>query len=90
MGNYVTKFGKVVYEYQFKRIEKSVAGQAREMLKSSLRYKGTNYFKVLLEGNRNIYYASPIYGHEDYNKSRVFVKTDKTMRILELFNKIVI
>jgi len=57
-----------------------------EMSKNTI---GTSYFKTLIEGNTGIYYASPVYGHRDYNKSRIFDKNEKTLRLMELFNKIV-
>jgi hypothetical protein len=41
----------------------------------------TNYAKVLIEGNSNIYWAHPIYGHRDYNKSRAF-ENNEANRIL--------
>jgi hypothetical protein len=36
----------------------------------------SNYAKVLIEGNSNIYWAHPSYGHADYNKSRAFENTE--------------
>lgn len=36
----------------------------------------SNYAKVLIEGNSNIYWAHPIYGHSDYNKSRALENTE--------------
>ena len=58
-------------------------------LKDSLSKIGSPYQKVLIEGNTNIYYASPIYGHSDYNKSIAFPKNKKTLRLLHLFNSII-
>jgi hypothetical protein len=51
-------------------------------------YKGNNssYAKVMIEGNTGIYLASPAYGHSDYNKSRLFDKNEKTLRLMEIFN----
>ncbi len=51
--------------------------------------KGTNYFKVMIEGNNNIYLASPTYMHADYNKTRLFSKNEKTLKIMNLFNSII-
>ena len=59
------------------------------LLKDSLSKIGSPYQKVLIEGNTNIYYASPIYGHSDYNKSIAFPKNKKTLRLLHLFNSII-
>jgi hypothetical protein len=59
------------------------------LLKRSKDAKNTSYFKILIEGNKNIYYASPIYRHSDYNKSIAFPKNEKTLKLMELFNSIV-
>lgn len=69
--------------------KKSNVQKVRELIKWSLETKGTGYFKVLIEGNTGIYYASAAYGHSDYNKSRVFEKNAVTLRLMELFNAIV-
>lgn len=42
---------------------------------------GTNYAKVLIEGNSNIYWAHPSYGHRDYNKSRA-LENNEANRLL--------
>lgn len=47
----------------------------------------TNYSKILIEGNTNIYWASPIYEHADYNKSVAFSNTSKNRNIAKLINK---
>lgn len=69
--------------------KKSNVQKVRELITWSKETKGTNYFKVLIEGNTGIYYASPAYAHSDYNKSRVFAKTPETLKLMELFNSIV-
>lgn len=48
----------------------------------------TNYGKILLEGNNNIYWASPSYGHSDYNKSVAFKNTDRNRKAMQLINSI--
>lgn len=58
----------------------------RELINDSLESMNTNYFKVLIEGSTGIYYASPEYGHSDYNKTRIFDKTSETMKLMKLFN----
>lgn len=60
--------------------------KVRELIKWSLETAGTSYFKVLIEGNTGIYYASPVYGHSDYNKSRIFTKNAETLKLMEIFN----
>ena len=67
----------------------NVYARIRGLIKQSIEAKGTNYFKVLIEGCTGIYYASPVYGHSDYNKTRVFDATPVNIRIMNLFNKIV-
>ena len=69
--------------------KKSNLEKLRGLINWSLKSKDTNYFKVLIEGNSGIYYAHPAYGHSDYNKSRIFDKTPETLKLMELFNKIV-
>lgn len=69
--------------------KKSNVQKVRELIKWSLENKGTGYFKVLIEGNTGIYYASPSYGHSDYNKSRVFEKNAETLRLMQLFTSII-
>jgi len=61
----------------------------KRLMKKSLESKGTTYFKIMIEGNKNIYYASPVYMHSDYNKSLVFPKNEQTLKLMHLFNKIV-
>lgn len=69
--------------------KKSNVQKVRELITWSLQTKGTGYFKVLIEGNTGIYYASATYGHSDYNKTRVFAKTPETLKLMGLFNAIV-
>jgi hypothetical protein len=69
--------------------KKSNVQKVRELLQWSIQTKGTGYFKVLIEGNTGIYYASPAYGHSDYNKSRVFEKNAETIKLMQLFNSII-
>lgn len=69
--------------------KKSNVQKVRELLQWSIQTKGTGYFKVFIEGNTGIYYASPVYGHSDYNKSRVFEKNAETLKLMQLFNSII-
>lgn len=61
----------------------------RQLLTQSLKCKSTNYFKVMIEGNTGIYYASADYGHSDYNKSRLFAKNEHTIKLMNLYNSII-
>ena len=63
--------------------------KVRDLISWSLKCKGTSYFKHLIEGTNSIYYASPVYRHNDYNKSRLFDKNEKTLKLIRIFNAIV-
>jgi hypothetical protein len=69
--------------------KKTIYQEAKELINWSKKTKGTPYFKVLIEGNTGIYYASPIYMHADYNKSRVFERNAKTLKLMTLINAII-
>ncbi len=45
-----------------------------------------NYSKILIKGNRNFYWASPVYLHEDYNKGIAFPVTNKNEKYAKLIN----
>lgn len=45
------------------------------------------YSKMLIEGNKNIYWASPSYGHSDYNKSIAMENTEKNRAIMNVINR---
>jgi hypothetical protein len=45
-----------------------------------------NVSQKLIVGNNNIYYTAPAYGHQDYNKSRIFTKNEKTLKLMDIFN----
>lgn len=45
------------------------------------------YKKVLIVGHRHIYWASPVYGHADYNKSIWRDNTPANRRKMELINR---
>ena len=71
-------------------IEKKVTENQKELvsdlIEQSLNCKGTNYFKILIEGHTGIYYASAIYKHSDYNKTRIFDKNSETLKLMNWFN----
>lgn len=48
----------------------------------------TSYSKMLIIGNSNIYWASPVYQHSDYNKSKAMVNNEKNREIAAKINKI--
>ncbi len=61
----------------------------RRLISQSLSSKNTPYFKIMIEGDTGIYYASPIHQHRDYNKTRLFDKSDAALKVMAAFNKLV-
>lgn len=47
----------------------------------------SSYSKILIEGNMNIYWASPDYLHRDYNKHKAMPNTPKNRAIAQTINK---
>lgn len=47
-----------------------------------------NYCKVLIEGNTRIYWAHPLYRHQDYNKSVFGLNTPANRKRMQLINAI--
>lgn len=77
----------------FKRCYKSInmpIKKAIDFMKSQIKEDviSTSYGKILVEGNNNIYWASPSYGHSDYNKSIAFENTPKNRRVMNLINNL--
>lgn len=50
--------------------------------------KAGRYTKRLIIGNTHIYWASPVYGHQDYNKSIFADNTPQNRRKAELINNL--
>lgn len=46
----------------------------------------SSYSKVLILGNTNIYWASEIFRHSDYNKSIAMSLNEKNIKIMHLIN----
>ena len=61
----------------------------RHLLKLERETGSMYYKKVLIQGDTGIYYASPVFGHRDYNKMRVFDKNEKTLKLMRIFNALV-
>jgi hypothetical protein len=51
---------------------------------------GTNYIKVLIEGNTHIYWAHPGYGHSDYNKGKAMPNTPKHREAAREINRMLV
>lgn len=47
----------------------------------------SNYTKILIEGNAHIYWAHPLYKHQDYNKSIAFENTPNNRMLAEKINR---
>jgi hypothetical protein len=45
------------------------------------------YSKILVVGNSNIYWASPVYLHQDYNKSIALENNEKNRKLALTINK---
>lgn len=58
--------------------------------KSEKKVKKGRYSKILIFGNTNIYWASPIYQHSDYNKCIAMPRNAKTEKLANLINQILI
>jgi len=58
--------------------------------KSEKKVKKGRYSKILIFGNTNIYWASPIYQHSDYNKSIAMPRNTKNEKLANLINQILI
>lgn len=54
--------------------------------KSQKKEGKSNYSKILIKGNTNIYWASETYGHNDYNKSIAMTINDKSIRLMQVVN----
>ena len=48
------------------------------------------YCKILIKGNNNWYWASPVYKHSDYNKSIAFPINEFNNRLAYLLNKLIL
>lgn len=58
-----------------------------ECIEWSKKTINTNYFKTMILGNTGIYYASPIYKHSDYNKTRLFDINEDNLKLMDFFNQ---
>ena len=67
------------------RVLKTISHAKIEMTENRGRYS-----KILIFGNTNIYWASPIYQHSDYNKSIAMPRTTKNEKLSNLINRILI
>ena len=67
------------------RVLKTISHAKIEMTEKRGRYS-----KILIFGNTNIYWASPIYQHADYNKSIAMPRTTKNEKLANTINNILI
>jgi hypothetical protein len=102
-GNNIKKIGylpinvyREICSKKIARIEKTFedqpltpAAKVRQLIERAKQYAGTNYQKILIEGNTGIYLAHPVYQHLDYNKSRIFDKNATTLKLMAIYNTIV-
>ena len=52
--------------------------------------RGTNYLKIFVRGNKNIYLASPIFNHGDYNKSVFCSLTEHNWDVCQKANEMIL
>ena len=67
------------------RVLKTISHAKIEMTEKRGRYS-----KILIFGNNNIYWASPIYQHSDYNKCIAMPRTTKNEKLANTINNILI
>jgi len=74
------------HKKQFVResINKSIEAVERDIVAGT---HLTNYGKMFIQGNTNIYYAHPFYKHSDYNKWKAMPNTPKHWKIAQELNK---
>lgn len=88
----VANFNKLQIEHtnQFnKQYERESIKEAIEVVNRDIETGviHTNYGKRFIVGNKNIYYAHPVFKHEDYNKWCAMPNTPMHRRIAEELNK---
>lgn len=91
IANYISIVNKKTTRYKKYNlfVKKTNVQLVRECLIENLGRKNTPYFKIMIEGNTGIYLCSPNYLHQDYNKIRLFEKTEGTLKLMNLYNKFV-
>ena len=97
----VLRLSKLAYEYAYRsankykrcqwlNLEKIYSKQVlaihfakEQVLRGTI---NTSYAKILIEGNNNIYWAHPYYGHRDYNKHKAFENTEENRLLMAKIN----
>ena len=64
--------------------------ELKEIVRIMRRSRNTNYLKIFIQGNNNIYLASPFYEHKDYNKSTFCINTPHNWDICKKANEIIL
>lgn len=74
-----------------RKYERECIAYARSIVERDIKSGtiNTSYGKVFIQGHRNIYYAHPYFGHEDYNKARLMPNTPKHWRVAQELNKMI-
>ena len=55
-------------------------------MRAQIKWGMSAYSKTLIKGNTNIYWASPIHLHQDYNKIIAMPNTERNRKIMSLVN----
>jgi hypothetical protein len=94
----VTKLSKRAYHFAYEcqrkfvyRPEKKIHSRTVECINFAKQQVAdgsisTPYGKILVVGNTSIYWASPNFGHSDYNKSRAFENTPENRILAKKIN----
>ena len=70
--------------------EKNTTSKISKVIRYAMQQKRAGYSpysKILVVGDTNIYWCSPIYLHRDYNKSIAFENTEKNRKLALTINK---
>lgn len=87
---YNLSYGASFFKHARQSSGKNTASKISTAIRYAMQQKKegkSNYSKILVVGNSNIYWASPAYLHSDYNKSIAFENTEKTRKIALKINK---
>ena len=83
---------KIAYRMAYvnsKKIVESTINTPIANIVAFAKYEKTNkssYSKILIMGNNNIYWASEVYGHKDYNKSIAMPINNTSIKLMNLVN----
>lgn len=89
LSDYLTIIGKKRKRAFVKSGKETDVELIKRLIQLNKQYIGTSYVKIIIEGNTGLYLASPSYKHSDYNKTRLFDKSEKTLKLMRIYNAII-